>query len=540
MRHSYRELPTYVTHTLQRVLLGVALVMLMSLSPAYSQISHTFGRIVPGAIPSSGLSPQMKRASRFTLSEAGTVSKLCAYFDGNGGVSGLQTYRLALYTDNGGAPGAKLFETRAQGVWSGSAARWYCDDAPMFPVPSGSYWIAIHTGGTAGVIRDYYDGAELNWYGNLDPFDDGAATSFGTGNAGGGTMTLSAEYFPDSEMRAAGRTTVGTLPSAGMYADFKRGSQFTMPERGKLYSMSVYMDGNGTPSLVNGEGQFISYVIYKDANGVPGAKVFESQTVGVYAGSSATWYPSVPIPDFAPVLDAGKYWIVLLTDGRTGIARNFADGSGNWYGNADTASDGASDPFGAGNTGNGTLSAFITYRPGDGNTHIVGRTDVGAFPSSGLSANVTRWSHFNVISETPTVTSLHAYLDGLGGATGSQKIRMVLYHLVTLRGETWYVKVAESNEVTIPAGMPPQWVEFQIPPTPLDTLPVTHEIALQTGDTAGVIRDYGDSRPNPDGNWDYVVDAYADGPIDTITQEHLPAPGSATMSVYATYTTPAP
>lgn len=540
MRHSCTELPTYVATTLQRVLLGIALIMLMSLTPAYSQISHTFGRIAPGAIPSSGLSAQMKRASRFTLSEAGAISKLCAYLDGNGGVSGLQVYRLALYQDNGGVPGAKLFETKAQGVRSGTTARWYCDEAPVLPVPAGSYWIAIHSDGPAGVIRDYYDGSTVNWYGNADTFADGASTSFGAGNAGTGTLTVSAEYFPSSEIHTAGRTTVGTIPSAGMTTNFKRGSSFTMPERGRLYSISAYMDGNGTPGVTQGPGENVSYVIYKDANGVPGAKVFESYSVGVYGSTPATWYPNVPYPFDTPVLEAGKYWLVLLTGADGGIARNFADGSGNWYGNADTASDGASDPFGAGNSGNGTISAFIAYRPGDGTSNIMGRTDVGAFPSSGLSANYTRWSHFNLQHDVATVTSLHAYLDGLGGASGSQKVRMVLYHLVTQTGNVWYVKKVESDEVTIPAGMPPQWVEFHIPPTDLDTFPVTHEIALQTGDTAGVIRDYGDSRPNPDGNWQAIADAYADGPIETITPQYAPAPGSVTMSVYATYTSPAP
>jgi hypothetical protein len=533
----------YLSRMLQRVLLGVALIMLMSLTPAYSQISQTFGKISPGAIPSSGLSSEMKRASRYSLSAAGAVSRLCAYLDGNGGVSGSQRYRLALYGDNAGVPGAKVFETREQTISSGTAARWYCVDAPVFPVAAGSYWIAIHTAGTAGVIRDYYDGTAANWYGNADSFNDGAATTFGAGNAGSGTMTLCVEYFPSSEVRAAGRTTVGTAPSAGMSANFKRGSSFTMPERGKLYSVAVYLDGNGTPGQVN-VAQAVNYVIYKDANGVPGAKVYDAGGTSVSAGAPASWRPYVPNRNVAPTLDAGKYWIVLHTANQAGIARNFADGTGNWYGNADSAADGASDPFGAGNTGDGTISAYVTYRPGT-STNVLGRTDVGAFPSSGLSANYTRWSHFNVMDNAPTLTGLHAYLDGLGGASGSQKIRMVLYHQVTQQGSTWYVKVAQSDEVTITAGMQPQWVNFPVPTVDINSFPSTYEVAIQTGGTAGVIRDYGDNRPEPlspmTGNWAAIQDDYADGPIQTIPEpDHLPAPGSVTMSVYATYSIPPP
>lgn len=539
MRQVCSELRTCVAQTLPKVLAGVALIMLMSVTPAYSQITQTFGRISPGAIPSSGLSAEMKRASRFTLGGAGSVSKLCAYLDGNGGVSGTQNYRLVLYRDNGGAPGDKLFETREQTISSGTAARWYCADAPVFPVPAGSYWIAIHTGGTAGVIRDYYDGA-ANWYGNLDSYADGATSSFGAGNAGSGTLTLSAEYFPDSEMRAAGRTTVATLPSAGMSANFKRGSSFTMPERGKLYSIAAYLDGNGTPGAVD-VGQTVDYVIYEDANGVPGAKVYDGGGLNVSAGQPGLWRPIVFNPNTAPTLDAGKYWIVLHTGTQAGIARNVGDGTGNWFGNADSFTDGASDPFGAGNAGNGTISAFVAYRPGTVTTNVLGRTDIGAAPSSGLSASYTRWSHFTVRDSVPTLTGLRAYLDGLGGAGGSQKVRMVLYHMATQRGETWYVKVAESDEVTIQAGMTPQWVDFQVPAVDLISYPGTYEIALQTGDTAGVIRDYGDNRPDPDGNWGAIVDTYADGPMETIPEYgHLPAPGSVTMSVYATYSIPPP
>ena len=126
---------------------------------------------------------------------------------GGHGVSGSQRYRLALYRDGGGVPGAKVFETREQQISSGTAARRYCSDAPVFPVAAGYYWIALHTAGTAGIIRDYYDGTATNWYGNADAFNDGAASAFGAGNAGGGTMTLSAEYFPNNEVRAVGRAT---------------------------------------------------------------------------------------------------------------------------------------------------------------------------------------------------------------------------------------------------------------------------------------------------------------------------------------------
>jgi hypothetical protein len=320
-----------------------------------------------------------------------------------------------------------------------------------------------------------------------------------------------------------------------MSAQYKRGSSFTMPERGQFYGMSVYMDAPGTLTRES-PGQIVDYVLYKDANGVPGAKVLDGYGATVFRGEPATWYSISGDSDANTILEPGKYWIVLHTFGTAGIARNFADGTGNWYGNVDTSVDDASDPFGPGTAGNGTISAYIAYRPGNGSGNVMGRSDIGKSPSSGLSANYTRWSNFN-LSTNATVTSLHAYLDGLGGAAGAQKIRMVLYHQVTDHGATWYVKQAQSEEITIAAGTQPLWVDFPIPPTNIACSPDPYQIAIQTGDTGGVIRDYGDSRPHPEGNWGAIADAYSDGPIQTIPAS-TPAPGSVTMSVYARYSIP--
>ena len=47
------------------------------------------------------------------------------------------------------------------------------------------------------------------------------------------------------------------------------------------------------------------------------------------------------------------------------LARNRGDGAANWYGLSDDLfSDGASNPFGTGSSGNGTLSVYATYTVG--------------------------------------------------------------------------------------------------------------------------------------------------------------------------------
>jgi hypothetical protein len=518
--------------TLKRLFIGTALVMLASLTPAYSQVPATFGKGTAGTIASSGLSGEMKRASRFTLGTTGTVTELCAYLDGNGGVIGTQRMRLALYRDSSGAPGAKVFETKELSIANNTSARWFCMNAPLYPVAAGTYWIAIHTGGTPGIIRDYYDGPP-NWYGNTDSFDDGAASSFGAGNAGTGTLSVFAQYFASSDVRTAGRTTIGTAPSGGMATDMKRGSSFTLSEPGKLYGITAYLYGNG--SGTSNTVQQFRYVIYNDANGVPGAKRYESRLLDLRHGAPGSWFPD--IAENAPFLEAGRYWIVIHTGPTGNVIRNFADGSGNWYGNADVFEDGASSPFGAGNAGNGTISAFISYRPGTFTQDRLGRTDIATAPSSGLSANFTRWSRFQLNDDAQALTGLHAYLDGRGATSGSQTVRMAIYQLTTVHGGSWYAKVAESQDVTIAAGLSPRWVDFAVPATPLS--PGLYLIAIQTGDTAGVVRDYGDNRPDPSGNWGSVADPFADGAAGTVAaEEWTPAPGSVTLSAYASYLLP--
>lgn len=525
----------------RRLLFGAALVTVMGLTPAHAQISQFLGRITEATIPSNGLTANFKRASRFTLPGRGTITMLCAYLDGNGGVSGNQGLRLALYTDNNGVPGTKVYESEGEVVEGGTAARWYCtaDGFPimsrsregiqLFPIAAGTYWIAVHTSGTGGVIRDFGDGPS-NWYGNADAFDDRASSTFGAGRRGTGTLSVYAQYFPNSQLRHAGRTTIGTVPSQGMTADFKRGSSFLLPEAGRPYALTAYIGGSSDTRV----GASFRFSLYRDANNVPGTKLYEA----------GTWLWGSPFPParftnraFLGNLDAGRYWFVIHTGVVSGALRNFGDGTaGNWYRNSDTFDDGASQPFGAGAAGNGTIAAFMSYRPGQVTTGQLGRTDVGTKPSKGLKANFSRGSEFFALENDQTLTGLHAYLDGLGGASGSQQVRMVIYGLFNDHHDVFFAKIAQSADVTIAAGTPAQWVHFAVPPVALNSNWGPHyRIAIQSGDTAGVVRDFGDSRPVVCNSPPFLFglpDAFADGAVDDTGMEI----GSETaLSVYATF-----
>jgi hypothetical protein len=511
---------------------SLVLLVLLSLGTLVPAHAQTFGRTDVGAIPSAGLTANAKRGSKFTPAEPGTAFGLCAHLDGNGGVSGRQDFRLALYSDTGGVPSSKLAETSQLTIVSGGTPTWYCFDIGLVPVSTLPYWIVIHSGPTGGVARNFGDGP-ANWFGsNVDTFSDGASNPFGNGSFGTGTLSVYAMFTPASQLRNAGRTTIGTTPSNGMSANFKRGSSFTVSEPGRLSALTAYLDGLGATTA----GQDIRLAVYRDANGTPGARISESLGGSFAAGMRARWITFATRP---ALIDPGRYWIVFHTGPTSGVLRNFADGSGNWYGNADLYADGASATFGAGNTGNGTISAFASYEPGEFVIRELGRTDIGAQPSKGLTANFMRGSMFQLDDRPGAVlTGLHAYLDGNGGAPGTQKLRMLVYEVVAQGGTAVGLKLAESAEVSIAAGTPPGWVHFPLPEvavgqpnTPL------YWIMLHSGDTGGVVRDYGGDGPD---NWLGVADSYADFGGNFLpfeSSEVLRGPG--TLSIHATYSFPA-
>src|SRR5581483_830133 len=134
--------------------------------------------------------------------------------------------------------------------------------------------------------------------------------------------------------------------------------------------------------------------------------------------------------------------------------------------------------------GSGTGSGADSGGAPEGNTF--GRTDVASTPSGGLSADFKRGSRFT-LGVQGTLTSFSAYLDGNGGGSGTQNLRMELYR--DSNGAPG-AKVAESNAVAVTAGQSGRWVTFSAPYVALD--PGSYWIIIASGDGSGIARDYGD------------------------------------------------
>ena len=526
----------FLMKTLQpvRSLLVVALAILFigSSAAAVAQTASIFGNDASSGTASNPLSANFKRASRFTLNERATLVALSVYLQGTnaGGSNPVhQSLQLAIYKDAGGVPGSLVGESEASGFLSNIPAQWWnLNMVGEVVLEPGSYWIAILTGSTAGAVVDFSNDTSPNWYGdaeNVDGEKGGVPSSqFGSGSAGIGTLLVKGYYLPDSIESQFGRTDPAAAPSSGLSADFKRGSQFTLSERATLDTLNAYLDGNGGASGF----QQVSMALYRDAGGVPGALVAESDSLAIGAGSPASWYTFHPAS--AP-LDPGVYWIVLLSGGGggpSGVVRDYGDGQPDWYGNANTFTAGPSNPFGSGTAGSGTLSMYAAYLHGV-TTAQFGQTAIGNTPSAGLTANFIRGSSggdATTVRGSTTPTGFYAYLDGNGGASGSQQVRVALYRVDPFSGKPTD-KLAESSVVTIQAGMPAQWVYFPLlQPYPLLFSPVW--ITLQSGGVGGVVRDYGITN---DGFW-----VGASAPFQSQAPATFPASTPAIATSLSIYT----
>lgn len=156
-------------------------------------------------------------------------------------------------------------------------------------------------------------------------------------------------------MRTFGRIDVGAIP-VELNADVKYAARFNLAESGNVSKASVYLDGLGS-----GSGAQVAKVAIYDASNV---FVGESEEVTVTDGQAGGWvdFPFVGTKGKLALL-AGDYFLAVHGGAAANTIRLYGSDpngmGGKW--NADTYSDGSSDPFGAETTVTSDFAAFVTY-----------------------------------------------------------------------------------------------------------------------------------------------------------------------------------
>jgi hypothetical protein len=103
-------------------------------------------------------------------------------------------------------------------------------------------------------------------------------------------------------------------------------------------------------------------VLYTDDGGSPGALVATTTPLTFSATQPGAWYD---LPFASPVaVDAGRYWIGLLSGRSTGVAGfRWTSRTGCRVWNNDSYDDGPSDPFGPSTTDNELMSLYASWVP---------------------------------------------------------------------------------------------------------------------------------------------------------------------------------
>ena len=525
-------------------LLLIAVTSLALLAAAPASQAETFGRTTVGATASGGLRAEYKRGSKFTLSQAGSITQICGYVDGNGGVSGTQPIRYALYRDASGSPGAKVVATEEVDIVQGMGPQWLCLETGFMPLVPGSYWLMLHSSGPAGIARYYHDGAN-NYVGNADSFEDGAADPFGTAAPGNGTVSLYASYTRSTILHTSGRTTTGRNAHSAAH-DYQRGSSFVLTEPARINALTAYIGDTGHGFVYN----VLAFNLYQDQNGKPTKRLPVSGGPLIEIPIDPHFDSDIYAPRWlnagtAPfVLQPGRYWFMIhngVMDDEVpsgGALQYFSDGTGNWYGGPDAVWDGASDPFTSlGGPGNGTISAFVSYEPGPFVTKQWGRRTSSSHVIATLPQYHLYASKFLLPDSRATLAGFHLYLDGLGGGIGSgspsppqQWVRIVVFNDSGSKQ-----LVAHSGNYWVTSGDAPKWVD--IPMIEPAALPKgAYWVGIQSGEpNANIARIYGDgtgnllSRPREDITWG----------VDYLDPPESPAQrGNGTISVYGDYVVP--
>jgi hypothetical protein len=142
---------------------------------------------------------------------------------------------------------------------------------------------------------------------------------------------------------------------AGLAADLKAVSQYSLPTAATGAELRAYLTPTGTP----GE-QTLRGIVYADAGGVPGALLAVTDELTFQSSSPGGWY-DLPFP--SPLhLTSGNYWLGIISGPQPNVAAIAYDPVLNVRAtNPNPYGAGPSDPFGPILTDNVQMSLYLVY-----------------------------------------------------------------------------------------------------------------------------------------------------------------------------------
>ena len=333
------------------VLLSTSLISFPMMVDATNPASKaTFGNMLRGSY--TDYLYNFKDASRFQLTEQGTLQSVSVYFESSGFDA-----KVAVYGDSSAAPSDLVAQSGSAYV---SATGWQVFSLPPTVLSAGYYWFTIVSDGADAQVSISYSGSSAqHCVGFSFGYNYEFASSFGSVMwYGAASVSIYATYVPaalasstPSPIQTAITTPTPTrtptptstpIPSAtpiatpspthtptvaptqtpsapattnpasaatfgnknrGGYAyilsDYKDATRFQLTEQGTLQSLSVYFESSSFAAKV---------AIYSDSAGRPSDLLAQSGSKYI----SATGWQAFSMPQIT--LSTGYYWLSIVSD----------------------------------------------------------------------------------------------------------------------------------------------------------------------------------------------------------------------------------
>jgi len=347
-----------------------------------------------------------KDATRFQLTEQGTLQSISIYFESFGFDA-----KVAIYSDSSGMPNSLVAQSGSEYV---SATGWQIFPIPQTALSAVYYWFSIVSDGVDAQVSISYSGLSMQhcvgvsfgynyefagsfgsvmWYGaaavsmyatyvpaarsapaptpvqtstptptptpapTRTPSPTSTSTPFMTPTATPSSTRTPAATPTPAPIVVSTPTSGATFGNTarGGYADYisnyKDGTRFQLSEQGTLQSLTVYFESSGFDAKV---------AVYRDSSGSPADLVAQSANEYI---STTGWRT---FSTRQVTLSAGYYWLAIVSDGAdaqvsisySGLPLQHCVGVSSSYNNEFTGSFGSVMWFGA-----ASVSMYATYDP---------------------------------------------------------------------------------------------------------------------------------------------------------------------------------